>query len=126
MKLATLLLPAYLPRAYPGATPTPYQSGTVDKFERELVALSPLIVRHSNSVRLSRDIAGRFAHSEIVTAYDFMWDQETDSLGLAIVLALKSFGLPAITVAFQGEAEEFSLESVEHLMGGLHPWNEEE
>ena len=91
MKLATILVPAYLPRPYVGATPVPYQSGTVDKFERLLAAMSPLVVRHASSTRIRPDTAGRFAHQEISVAYDLMVDPETTTLAKAVDLTLKSF-----------------------------------
>jgi hypothetical protein len=125
MKLATLLIPAYLPRAYVGATPTPYQSGTVDKFEREIVLMSPLVVRHANAVRIMPDRVGRFAHQQVVTEYDFMWEANADSLGKAIALALKSFGLEKVLVVCAGEVEEIDLAGAAELETGLHPWCEE-
>lgn len=125
MKLATLLIPAYLPRAYVGATPAPYQSGTVDAFEKGLAALSPLVVRHANVVRLKSDPAGRFVNQEIVTEYDLMWDAATDSLGQAIALSLKSFNLNDVTVICHGDAQPFTAADAEEIKSGLHPWCEE-
>lgn len=124
MKIAVLLVPAYQPRPYAGATPVPYQSGTVDKFERVLAGMSPLVIRHASATRLHPDPAGRFAHPEIVTAYDILHDPETTALGEAIDLALKSFNLEAITIVQNGDAEPFSKADVLSMMDGLHPWNE--
>lgn len=123
MKIATILVPAFLPRPYPGATPAPYLSGTVDKFERALACMSPLVVRHT-CTRLLPDPAGRFAHPEIASAYDVMFDPETQTIAEVIDLTLKSFGLESVTVICDGDAEPFNKASVDELMNGLHPWND--
>lgn len=124
MKIASLLVPAYLPRSYIGATPTPYQSGTVDNFERELAALSPFVVRQPNATRLLTDPAGRFVAQQIVTQYDLLFDPETTNLGEAIMLALKSFTLDTITVVCDGDAEPFKKDDAENIAAGLHAWND--
>lgn len=125
MKLASLLVPAYLPRAYVGATPTPYQSGTVDKFERDLAAMSPFVIRNGQSCRLTPDPAARFVNQQIVTRYDLLVDPETTTLADAIGLTLKSFGLDKVTVIFDdADAEDFNTDRLEELTSGLHPWSD--
>lgn len=124
MKLAYILVPAYMPVPYVGATPTPYQSGTVDKYERQLAALSPFVVRHPGSARLRPDSAGRFVHQELTTSYEVLFDPETQTLAEVIDLTLKSFNLETVTVTMGGDAEPFSKVETLALMDGLHPWNE--
>jgi hypothetical protein len=125
MKLATLLVPAYLPRSHPGATPTPYQSSTVDTFERGLVALSPLVIRRPNAVRITADPHGRFVHQQIVTEYEMMWDPATVELSKAVDMALKAFALSEVVVLCDGDAEPISANGVTELAEGLHPWCDE-
>lgn len=126
MKIATLFIPAYLPRAYAGATPTPYQSGTVDKFERQLADLSPVVIRQPNATRLLPDTSGRFAHPEIVTPYQVVVSPDEPALGDAIILALKTFGLESFTVTLSDiEGAPVSTADAEALAAGIHPWNEE-
>jgi len=102
----------------------PYQSGTVDKFERLLAAMSPLVVRHAASTRLLPDAAGRFAHQEITTAYELMVAPDCATLAEAIDLTLKSFKLESVTVLMDGYAELFTDAEVLSMMDGLHPWSE--
>lgn len=123
MKIASLLVPAYLPRAYAGATPTPYQSGTMDKFEKALVDLSPLVIRNHNGTRLHPDTAGRFVHQEVVTQYDLLVDPETTTLAEAIDLALRVFTLENITVIFDGDAAPCTKEDADALSAGVHAWS---
>lgn len=124
MKFVSLLIPHCLPPAFQGATPFPFQSGTVDRFERELAALSPLVLRHTAS-RLRPDLAGRFVHTEHVTRYELLIDPETDVLGQAVALALKSFApIDSITVILDGDAEPFNAASAEDWVSGMHPWQE--
>lgn len=130
MRIASLLIPAYMPPAYAGATPTPYQSSTVDNFERDLVKLSPLVVRHGNATTLRPDLHGRFVHQGIHTRYDVALqdDKKTDGyvLGDAVLLALKAFKLESITVICNGEADEINVGAVEELQAGLHDLMPEE
>jgi len=127
MKLASLLIPAYLPRAYASATPAPYQSSTIDAFERELVKISPFVIRNPNATRLLGDEMARFVHQQIVMRYDIMVDPESTSLGDAVVLALSTFKLEKVAVVFaNADAEELALGDAEELQSGLHPWNGEQ
>jgi len=127
MKLASLLVPAYLPRAYVGATPTPYQSGTVDAFERALVKLCPaLTVRHHNSTRLHHDPEGRFVAQQIVTRYDVQIDPTTTQLGDVIDLALATFKIDKIEVIYDdAQAATLTADDAAALKDGLHDWNGE-
>lgn len=122
MKLVTLLVPAYQPRPYEGATPTPYQSGTVDAFENALVLLSPLVVRQPNGVRLYPD-GGRWVKQEIVTPYQLLVEPEDTVLGDVILLVLKTFKLGSVTVVNGDDAEPFTTTEAEELQAGLHAWN---
>lgn len=125
MKFMSLLIPVYLPRAYPSATPAPYQSSTVDSFERELSKLSGFLVRHGNTTRLSPDVQGRFVHQQIVVRYDLMIDPTEKTMGDAIVLALKSFGVGSIAVIFADkEVSEITILEALEIQAMLHPWCE--
>lgn len=123
MKIVSLLVPACLPAPYVGATPTPYQSGTVDRFERELAKMSPLVIRHANSTRLHEDAAGRFAHVQIVTRYDLLVDPAHETAGNAVALALKTFGLDKLAVILGDDAEDMDAGAAADLAAGLHIWN---
>lgn len=123
MSILSVLVPAYTPRAYAGATPTPYQSGVVDKFERQLAALSPHVVRHHNSTRLLPDVSGRFAHQEILTRYDVLVDPEEKTMGEVIELTLKSFNLENVTALYRGDAQPLTVEDAVTMLDGLHDWN---
>jgi hypothetical protein len=126
MKLITLLIPAYMPRPYEGATPVPYQSGIVDKWEKQFAEISPAVLRLPNVVRLLPDPSGRFAHPQIVTPYQVLADSESDTAGNAIALALKVFTLAKLTVFSQDTlGEDFNTEDAANLATGLHSWNEE-
>lgn len=125
MKLATLLVPAYLPPSHPGATPTPYQSGVVDKFEKLLVELAPVLTRDGNTNRLTRDAAGRWVTVQIVTPYRFIFAPDETTLGDAIALTLKTFNIPSVTViVVDADGAELTLSEAEELQSGIHPWNE--
>lgn len=126
MKLAVLLVPAYLPPSHPGATPTPYQSGLVDKFEMGLAKLSPVVIRGHNVTRLIPDEGGRWLTQQIVTPYRLIVSPAETALGDAIALTLKSFNIPKVTVLFvDADGEDFALGDADALANGLHPWNEE-
>lgn len=121
MKLATLLIPAYLPRSYDGATPAPYQSGTVDQFEKGLAAIAPGFVRHPNATRVTE--SPRWAIPWIVTPYQFMIDPEKTTLGDAIALALKAFKLDKINVTVvEAESEDFTADMAADLQTGIYLW----
>ena len=125
MKLITLLVPAYQPRPYEGATPVPYQSGTVDKFEKQLAEISPVVIRHHNATRLLPDQSGRFAHPQIVTPYQIVAAPEEDAAGKAIALALSVFKLERVTVlSTEVLGDDFDIAAADELSGGVHPWNE--
>ncbi len=127
MKIASLLIPTYLPRPYPGATPASYQSSIVDNFEKALVALSPYVTRHPAAHRLHPDVQGRFVHQEAFTRYDVMVDPGDSSLGDAVLLALKSFNLAKIGVLFDDtEVADVDAASAEQMQQGLDPWNTSE
>lgn len=123
MKFASLLIPVYLPRAYPSATPAPYQSSTVDGFEREMVALSGYLTRHGNTTRLLADPHGRFVSQQIVTRYDLMVDPASTELGDAILLALRTFALDKVAVNFCGDMREITMGEANELRDGIHLWN---
>jgi hypothetical protein len=125
MKLASLLIPTYQPRSYAGQTPAPYPMATVDKFEKELVGLSPYIVRYPQFHRLHPDTAGRFVHSQVLTRYDIMVEPEQDTLGAAIKLALTAFGGEKICVLFhETDVADIDMAEAEQIFEGLHTWNE--
>lgn len=124
MKYLSMMIPAYLPRAYVGATPTPYMSNTVDNFERELVKLTGYLIRHGNTTRLIPDPAGRFVSQQIVTRYDLMIDHTDKAMGDAIVLALKTFGLEKVAVIFSdSDVAEVAMPEALEIQSCLHPWN---
>lgn len=126
MKLASLLVPTYMPRAYVGATPVAYQSGTVDAFERSLVKLCPAFtIRYGNATRLLHDPENRFVGMQIVTRYDVMVDPASPQLGDVVTLALTSFKLEKLTVVFDdAETADLALGDAGELKDGYHPWNE--
>lgn len=122
MKLVTLLIPAYLPRAYDGATPVPYQSGTVDQFEIQLAKIAPGFIRQPNATRVTE--SPRWAIPQIVTPYQFVANPEATPLGDMIALALSAFKLDKVTVmVVEAESEEFTAETAADLQSGIHLWN---
>lgn len=124
MKYLSMMIPAYLPRPYAGATPTPYMSNTVDGFERELVKLTGYLIRHGNTTRLVPDPHGRFVGQQIVTRYDLMIDNTDTKMGDAIVLALKSFGLEKVAVIYSdSDVAEVAMPEALEIQAGLHHWN---
>lgn len=122
MKLATLLVPAYLPRSYDGATPAPYQSGTVDQFEKALAGIAPGFIRHPNVTRVTE--SPRWAVPQIVTPYQFMIDPGKTTLGDAIALALGAFKLDTVNVTVvEAESENFTSTMALDLQLGIHLWD---
>lgn len=85
--MKTLLLPVYMPVAYSGATPQPYQSSIVDGFERKLVSISTFVMRQE-AMRLLPSVDGRFVSQQLVKAYSFSGKMED-----VLTLAIKTFSL---------------------------------
>ena len=109
MKIITLLIPAYLPRAHPGATPTPFPSSLIDKLEFELVKLSRTILRGPNAVKLTENV--RFVGQEIVTPYTFAASGDMDVLN-AVSLVLKTLSLKTLLILSEDGPIVFGLDEL--------------
>lgn len=129
MRVYKIYVPVYLPPSHPGATPTPYQSGTVDKFKLALFNLVGDICDYHENGHSKQISAGQtpngLTERWLVSFSIAILPGRQALLGKAIALALKSFNLSKVAVEHGADAEIFDAEAAQELLDGVHPWNEE-
>lgn len=125
IKIASLLVPAYIKPVHEGQTPEVYASRVTEKWETELVARVNGVVKHKPTERLAANpLKGGIARM-VVVRYDFEVDTTEPALAEVIALALSTFGVKLLTVYLSDtQAEEFDAEAAEELSIGAHDWSD--
>ena len=111
MKIATLCIPANLPRPHAGATPVPYTSGTMDKLELALVKIAPTVLRGPNMVRLLDDAGNRFVGQQIIVPFTIAALGDLQLID-AVALVLKTLGLKTMLVLTEDGPVEFAADEI--------------
>lgn len=124
VKIASIFVPAYKKAPFPGQTPEPFPNATVDQFESELVKRTLGVVKNKPVDRLMVDPGRKAPYHLLMVRYDFEIDTTESSLAEVISLALSLFGVEAVTVYLNGEAEDFDASAAEDFAAGLHDWNQ--
>jgi hypothetical protein len=111
MKIATLCVPANLPRPHAGATPVPYTSGKIDALEIALTEIVPTVLRGANVVRLIADPGSRFVGQQIIVPYTLAHEGDLQLFD-AVSIAVKSLGLKTLMVLTEDGPVEFGVDEI--------------
>ena len=111
MKIATLCIPANLPRPHAGATPVPYTSGKIDALELALAKVAPIVLRGANVVRLTDDPNGRFVGQQIIVPYTLAASGDLQLIE-AISIAFNTLGLKTLMVLTEDGPVEFGVDEI--------------
>ena len=111
MKIATLCVPANLPRPHVGATPVPYTSGKMDALELALVKVAPTVLRGANSVRLLEDPGNRFVGQQIIVPYTLAHSGDLQLID-AVAVAIKTLGLKTLLVLTEDGPVDFGVDEI--------------
>lgn len=125
IKIASLLIPAYIKPVHQGQTPEVYSSRVVEKWEKELTARVNGVVKHKPTEQLFSNQAHGGIERKVVVRYDFEVDTNEPALAEVIALSLSIFNVKLVTVYLDdAQAEDFDADAAESLSIGAHDWSQ--